>query len=307
MVAPPASADAASPSARNRIAGVGLGLRWQFDADLVEELPPIDFLEVVPENYVGRGGYHTEALAFLAARYPVVTHGLSLSLGGTDPLDEAHLDALAAFVRELRSPWHSDHLSFGTSDGRALHELLPIAFTEAGVRRLVSRIERAQDRLGVPLAVENISFYLPPEPHEMAEAEFIARVCEGAGCGLLLDVNNLYVNAVNFGFDVAAWLATVPLERVVQLHVAGHEWFDERLGPRPAGSPGALIVDTHGAEVPDPVLGLFHDVVRRVGDVPVVLERDYQVPPLPVLLAEIDRLKAIRALALAPEQGARLP
>jgi uncharacterized protein (UPF0276 family) len=299
------AASGAGPSPR-RIAGVGLGLRWQFDEDLVETLPPVDFLEVIAENYIARGGYHGEALAYLADRYPIVTHGVSLSLGGTDPLDPIHLRELADFVRQVRSPWHSDHLSFGTSDGRALHDLLPIAFTEAGVRRLVSRIRRAQDVFGVPLAVENISFYLPPGPDEMGEAEFIARVCDGTGCGLLLDVNNLYVNATNFGFDPRGWLAAVPLDRVVQLHVAGHEWFDETLDPQPAGRPGALIVDTHGAEVPDPVLALFSEVIAQLGPVPVVLERDYKVPALGDLLAEIDRIKALVALALPSEKGAGL-
>ena len=280
-----------------RIAGVGLGLRWELDEALVESLPALDFLEVAPENYIGRGGYHSDALAFLASHYPILTHGLALSVGGTDPLDVQFLRELGAFVRGVGSPWHSDHLSFGTSQGRVLHELLPIAFTERGVRRVISRITAAQDLLGAPLAVENISFYLPPSPDEMQEVEFITRVCEGSGCGLLLDVNNLYVNATNFGFDVGAWLDAVPLDRVVQLHVAGHEWFDEELHPRSASSPGALIVDSHGADVPDPVLALFARVVARTGPVPVVLERDHDIPPLDQLLAEIAKLKAIIASA----------
>jgi len=286
------------------VTGVGLGLRWEFDDELVEALPTVDFLEVAPENYIGRGGYHVEALRFLASHYPIVTHGLSLSLGGTDPFDRSYLSGLRTFVESVKSPWHSDHLSFGTSDGRVLHDLLPIAFTEAGVRRLVSRIREAQDAIGVPLAVENISFYLRPEPHEMGEAEFIARVCDGSGCGVLLDVNNLYVNATNFGFDPGKWLDTVPLGRVVQIHVAGHEWFDEALAPRPCGSAGALIVDTHGADVPDPVLSLFSEVISRVGAVPVVLERDHHIPKLPDLLAEIARLKELIASAVsAPSPG----
>jgi uncharacterized protein (UPF0276 family) len=283
-----------------RIAGVGLGLRWDFDEQLVETLPAVDFLEVAPENYAGRGGYHADALAFLAAHYPIVTHGLSLSLGGTDPFDPAHLADLRDGIAELRSPWHSDHLSFGTSDGRALHDLLPIAFTEAGVRRLVRRIGEVQEAIGVPLAVENISFYLPPEPDEMGEAEFIARVCDGSGCGLLLDVNNLHVNATNLGFDARRWLDTVPLDRVVQLHVAGHEWFDETLARREPFARGAVIVDTHGADVPDPVMALLRDVLVRTGPVPVVLERDHHVPALPDLLAELARLKEVVASASPP-------
>jgi uncharacterized protein len=262
-------------------------------------LPPLDFLEVAPENYIERGGYHSDALEYLASHYPVVTHGLSMSLGGVDPLDAAYLHEIGRFIASVQSPWHSDHLSFGTDGGRVLHDLLPIAFTAAGVRRLVARIAEAQDRCGVPLAVENISFYLPPEPDEMGEAEFIARVCDGAGCGLLLDVNNLYVNATNFHLDVDAWLRTVPLDRVRQLHVAGHEWFDEELRPAVMSDSRALIVDTHGADVPDPVLSLFDRVIRLVGPVPVVLERDHAIPPLPTLLAEVGRLKERMASVLA--------
>jgi uncharacterized protein (UPF0276 family) len=281
---------------------VGLGLRWEIDEDLVETLPPLDFLEIAPENYIGRGGYHADALDYLASHYPIVTHGLSLSLGGTDPLDPAYLRELSGLIARVRSPWHSDHLSFGTAGGRVLHDLLPIAFTPAGVRRIVSRIQRVEDAIGVPVAVENISFYLAPEEDEMGEAEFIAAVCEGSGCGLLLDVNNLYVNATNFGFDTGKWLDTVPLHRVVQLHVAGHEWFDAELVPRTPGSAGALIVDTHGADVPDPVLRLFADVVRRVGPVPVVLERDHHIPKLPELLLEVARLKSLASGAVAAEE-----
>jgi uncharacterized protein (UPF0276 family) len=304
VTVPPAVA--ASGAARP-ISGVGLGLRWEIDEALVDTLPPLDFLEVAPDNYIGRGGYHADALRYLATRYPIVTHGLSLSLGGTDPLNADYLRGVREFVAAVHSPWHSDHLCFGTSDGRVLHDLLPLAFTRAGVRRLVSRIQRAQDAVGVPLAVENISFYLPPAPDEMGEAEFIREVCVGSGCGLLLDVNNLYVNATNFGFDAKAWLDAAPLDRVVQLHVAGHEWFDESLAPRSAGDPGAIIVDTHGADVPDPVLRLFAEVVARVGAVPVVLERDHGIPSLPELLAEVASLKRIVASTLAAKESPLRP
>jgi hypothetical protein len=283
------------------VGGVGLGLRWEFDEDLVETLPELDFLEVAPENYIGRGGYHADAFAFLAAHYPVVTHGLSMSLGGIDPLRADYLRDLRRFIEETRSPWHSDHLSFGTVDGRVLHDLLPIAFTEAGVRRLVSRIALVEDALGVPFLVENISFYLPPAADEMSEAEFIARVCDGSGCGLLLDVNNLLVNTTNFSLDVDAWLRTAPMDRVKQMHVAGHEWFDDELRPRERGDARALIVDTHGADVPDPVLALLGRVVRRTGPVPIVLERDHAIPPLEGLLAEVRQVKAVVASAVGAQ------
>jgi uncharacterized protein (UPF0276 family) len=278
--------------------GVGLGLRWEFLSELLEETPPsVDFVEVSPENYMGRGGYYPAALREAASTYPVLTHGLTMSIGGTDPLDEPYLAALRDFIHEVKSPWHSDHLCFGAARGVILHDLLPIPFTEATVVRVADRIARARDAIGVPMAVENISFYLHPGKRQMGEAEFIARVCERADCGLMLDVNNAYVNATNFGFDVDEWMRTVPLERVVQIHVAGHEWFDE-------GPGGTLIVDTHGADICDPVLALLGRVLPRIGPVPVVLERDQAIPPLKELLAEVGRIRAVYDRAMAERSAA---
>jgi uncharacterized protein (UPF0276 family) len=270
------------------VVGVGLGLRWEFLEELLERRPPaIDFLEVSPENYMGRGGYIPAALGRASEAYPVVTHGLTMSLGGTEPLDEGYLSALRAFVHEVGSPWHSDHLCFGSVKGVVLHDLLPLAFTDAAVERVAARVQRAQDALGVPMAVENISFYMHPgPPPKMSEAEFVARVCERADCGLMLDVNNAFVNATNFGLDVDEWMRTVPLERVVQMHVAGHERYDE------IGAPGTVVVDTHGADVCDPVLALLERVVAKTGPVPVLLERDQAIPTLDGLLAEIGRVRA---------------
>jgi uncharacterized protein len=293
------------------VTGVGLGLRWEFVDELEAraergEAPGIDFLEVSPENYVGRGGRTNASLEALSARYPVLTHGLTLSLGGVDPLDEGYMREVAAFVRDARSPWHSDHLCFGAVDGRSLHDLLPVPYQERVVPRVADRIRRARDAIGVPLAVENVSTYWHPGRADMGEAEFLARVCEAADCGLMLDVNNAYVNATNFGLDVEAWMRTAPLERVVQIHVAGHEWFsvDARgLGePRAAYAEGAMIVDTHGADVPDPVLALLGRVLPRTGPVPVVLERDRNVPSLDGLLAELARVRA--AVSAGAEQDA---
>jgi uncharacterized protein (UPF0276 family) len=278
------------------IRGVGLGLRWEFIDELLERRPDgIDFLEVSPENYMRRGGYYPDALARAAERYPILTHGLTMSLGGNDPLDGAYLAELAAFVKDVQSPHHSDHLCFGSADGRVLHDLLPLRFTDAGATRVADRVRRARDALGVPLAVENISFYLHPGKMEMPEAEFIATVCERADCGLMLDVNNAYVNATNFDFDVDAWMRTVPLDRVVQMHVAGHEWFDE-------GEAGRLIVDTHGADVCDPVLALLGRVLEKTGPVPVLLERDQDIPPLDVLLNEVRTIKRLWLDATAKSQ-----
>jgi uncharacterized protein (UPF0276 family) len=290
------------------VRGVGLGLRWEFLDELSERAQgatafplPIDFLEISPENYMRRGGRYPAALASLSERYPIVTHGLTMSLGGVDALGDVYLADLAAFLRDVRTPWHSDHLCFGSVDGRALHDLLPVAFKQASVPHIADRIRRARDVLRVPLAIENVSYYWHPGRMEMGEPEFLARLCEAADCGLLLDVNNAYVNATNFGLDVDAWMRAAPLERVVQIHVAGHEWFevDERgLGePQPPHARGAMIVDTHGADVPGPVLALLGRVLERTGPVPVVLERDQNVPSLDELLVELARIRAVASAA----------
>jgi uncharacterized protein (UPF0276 family) len=289
------------------VRGVGLGLRWEFLDEFVERTAalerdgagklPLDFVEISPENYMRRGGKYPAALGWIAERYPVVTHGLTMSVGGTDPLDEAYLHDLAGMLRAVRTPWHSDHLCFGAVGGRALHDLLPISFKRPSVSRIAGRIRRARDTLGLPLAIENVSFYWHPGRAQMSEAEFIASVCEAADCGWLFDVNNAFVNATNFGVEVADWLRGAPLERVVQIHVAGHEWFDvgdEGLGDaRPAHAPDAVVIDTHGADVPDPVLGLLEHVLARTGPVPVLLERDQNVPSLDSLLAEAGRIRAL--------------
>jgi uncharacterized protein (UPF0276 family) len=273
--------------------GVGLGLRWEFLDELLERRPrAIDFLEISPENYMRRGGYFPDALARSTESYPVLTHGLTMSIGGTDPLNEVYLRELRAFVHQVKSPWHSDHLCFGSVKGQVLHDLLPIAFTDAAVLRVADRIKRAEDALGVPMAIENISYYLHPGKKQMSEAEFIAKVCDRADCGLMLDVNNAYVNATNFGFDIDEWMRTVPLERVVQMHIAGHDWFDE-------GPAGKLIIDTHGADVCDPVFDLLERVLPKTGHVPVILERDQAIPSLDGLLAEIAKIRTIYDRALA--------
>lgn len=296
---------------RAPIAGVGLGLRWDFLDELLEREPALPFLEVSPENYIGRGGYYDEALDRAASRYPIVTHGLTMSIGGVDPLDEAYLASLRAFLARVRSPWHSDHLCFGAVDGRILHDLLPVPFHEAEVSRIADRIKRAQDALGVPMAIENVSFYLHPGDKEMGEAEFIARVCDAADCKLMLDVNNAWVNATNFRFDVDTWMATVPLDRVVQMHIAGHDWFQEgswEIGDRPRdldGDHGMLIVDTHGADVCAEVRALLERVLEKTGPVPVLLERDQSVPPLDELLSEVGALQEIWDRGVARSEAAR--
>lgn len=287
------------------VSGVGLGLRWDFIDELLERKPHVDFVEISPENYMGRGGYYDEALERVVATWPIVTHGLTMSLGGVDPLREDYLAGLASFLERVKSPWHSDHMCFSTFGGVVLHDLLPIPFKQAEVARIADRIKRAQDAVGRPMAVENVSFYIHPGKREMTEAEFLARVCEAADCGLMLDVNNAYVNATNFGFDVGEWMRTAPLDRVVQMHVAGHDWFSEgawKAGDPPHDAEGReakLIVDTHGADCCADVLALLERTLEKTGPVPVLLERDQAIPPLDELLAEVAKIKAIWERATA--------
>jgi uncharacterized protein (UPF0276 family) len=282
------------------VQGVGLGLRWEFIDEILETKPALDFIEISPENYMGRGGFYDEALDRAAELWPIVTHGLTMSLGGVDPLRADYLTGLRGFLDRVKSPWHSDHLCFSTYGGVVLHDLLPVAFKKEEVRRIADRVKRAQDAIGRPMAIENVSFYLHPGKREMTEAEFVASVCEAADCGLMLDVNNAYVNATNFGFDVDDWMRAAPLHRVVQMHIAGHDWFTEG-DWRIAEGKGdeRLIVDTHGADVCDDVLALLERTLEKTGPVPVLLERDQSIPPLETLLAEVASIKTIWTRATA--------
>ncbi len=274
--------------AAEKIAGIGLGLRWEFLEDVLER-PTLDvsFLEVSPENYMRRGGYFPECLETLRSRYAIVTHGLTLSLGASTPPRDSYLSELHAETRRLGTPWHSDHLCASTSGERVLHELLPLPLTPEVACRVAERIQHVEARLGLPLLVENVSFYAHPARPRMSEAEFLCAVLEQANCGLLLDVNNVYVNAENHGYDAFELIESLPLERVVEIHVAGHE----RL-PRGHLAEGMLL-DTHGAAVCAPVKELLAFTLERTGPVPVLLERDNDVPPLDVLLHEVRELRAV--------------
>jgi uncharacterized protein (UPF0276 family) len=266
-----------------KLRGVGLGLRWALAENIIERPPPeLAFIEVAPENYMRRGGLYPASLAACAERWPIVTHGLTMSLGGTDPLSEPYLTTLAAFAKGVATPWHSDHLCFSVAGGRMTHELLPLPFTAEAAEHVAVRVMRAQDALGIPMAVENISYYAHPGAPEMDEADFARAVVTRAGCGLLLDVNNVFVNAKNHGFDARRMIAKMPLDRVVQMHVAGHDASDP-----------AMILDTHAEAVRDEVYDLLDFALDRTGPVPVLLERDDNFPSWDELCQEIAKLDAI--------------
>ncbi|MCX4247281.1 DUF692 domain-containing protein [Paraliomyxa miuraensis] len=277
-------------STRSVPTGIGLGLRARFidrvARGAADGVPT--FVELCPENYMHRGGRSPARLEEVAQRFPVICHGLMMSLGSTDPFEDAYFAQLRAFLDRYDPPWHSDHLCWSGLHGAVLHDLLPVPFTSAVARRVASRVVEARDRLERPMAVENISWYAELGASQLDEVEFLVEILERADCGLLLDVNNVFVNAQNHGFDPLAWLERIPLERVVQLHVAGHESWEED-----------LIIDTHGATVRDEVYELMAWVIERTGPRPVLLERDSNIPPLPELLDEIRRLDGVYQQALS--------
>ncbi|MGV6954960.1 HvfB family MNIO-type RiPP peptide maturase [Pseudomonas chlororaphis] len=241
-----------------------------------------DFLELAPENWIGIGGAHGAALRALAERYPLSCHGLSLSLGGPAPLDLGFLREVRQFLERFKVPLYSEHLSYCGDDGH-LYDLLPLPFTEEAVRHVAARIRQAQDVLGRRLAVENVSYYAAPR-QDMDELAFTNAVLAEADCDLLLDVNNLYVNSVNHGFEPQAFLAGLPPERVVAMHVAGH--YDQS---------ASLKIDTHGAPVKPVVWDLLARAYQLFGVQPTLLERDFNFPPFAELLGELDSIRRLQA------------
>ena len=260
---------------------VGLGLRRALLGPL-QAAPPgrFDFLEAAPENWIGVGGALGDAFEALATRHPVVCHGLSLSLGGPGPLDETFLGKLRRFLDRLGSPIYSEHLSACSDEQGQLYDLLPLPFTEATVEHVAGRISQVQDLLGRRIAVENISYYATLQPAGMPEVDFVNAVLERADCDLLLDVNNIVVNATNHAYDALAFLRALPRDRIAYIHVAGH--FDEA---------DDLKIDTHGAPVSDPVWDLLAEAYRLFGPRPTLLERDFNLPPLDALLGELDIIR----------------
>ena len=271
--------------------GVGLGLRAEFIREVAEGAAEgsVAFFELSPENYMERGGAQPALLDEIAGRHPLITHGLMMSLGGTDPLDVAYLARLREFCGRYGGAWHSDHLCFSRASEVLLHELVPVPMTRAHAGHIARRVREAERAIAKPMIVENISYYLFLGEPELDEADFAREVTTQADCGLLLDVNNIYVNAQNFGFDPFEMLARYPLERVRQMHVAGHEYWQ----------PGELIIDNHGADVLPVVHRMMQYVVERVGPIPVLLERDQHIPPLHDLLREVELLQANYDDALA--------
>ncbi len=269
------------------IAGFGLGLRSDHYGDLLgADCKGIDWLEVLTENYLVPGGPPLANLEKIRARYPVAMHGVSLSIGATDPLDLDYLRQVKALAHRIEPAIISDHLCWTGYAGLNMHDLLPVPHTEEAIAHIVERVLRVQDTLGRRIALENVSSYVDYSFSAVPEWEFLAAIAERADCDILLDVNNVYVSSFNHEFDPLAYLAAIPPARVRQFHLAGHE------------NNGTHIVDTHNAPVIDPVWALYAEAVRRFGPVPAMIERDANIPPLGELIDEMDAMRAVADKAL---------
>ena len=262
--------------------GAGLGLRRTLMSSL-EDQPAgqVNFWEIAPENWIGVGGYYGNRFRQFAEQHTLICHGLSLSIGSPAPLDEAFLHKLKRFLKNHDVCYYSEHLSYCSDDGH-LYDLLPIPFTEAAVHYVAGRIKRVQDILEQRIAIENVSYYAAPGK-EMEEIDFVNAILEEADCDLLLDVNNIYVNSVNHQYDPEEYLGRLPAERIGYIHVAGH--YNEAED---------LIIDSHGANVIDPVWKLLEKTYQFFGVIPTLLERDFNIPPLTELLTEIDTIHTLQ-------------
>lgn len=246
--------------------GIGIGLRVPHYRHILEQKPVVDWFEIISENFMVDGGRPLEVLDQLLEQYRVVQHGVSMYLGNADPLDRDHLIRLKRLVKRTNTPWLSDHLCWGSVNGRCSHDLLPMPYTLAVARHTAEKIRQASDFLEVPICVENVSSYAEFRQNEMTEWEFLTEVVERADCGMLLDVNNIYVSSQNHGFDPMDYLRGVPLHRVGQIHIAGHSKYEN------------IILDTHDQPVPDPVWALYAAAIQGCGNTATLLEWDDRIP-----------------------------
>jgi hypothetical protein len=268
--------------------GHGIGLRTKHFARFAAERPPVDWVEAITENFMAPGGRPVAVLEKVRAEVPVVLHGVSLAIGSVDPLSERYLAELAAVVKRVEPALVSDHLCWGTHRGQYLHDLLPLPYTEEALAHVAGRVGRVQERIGRRILLENPSSYVAFKDSTMAEWEFLAELTRRSGCGILLDVNNVYVSARNFGFDPLDYLRGVPADRVGYLHLAGHS------------DKGKYLLDSHDQAVPAPVWALYREALRRFGRVPTLVEWDDAIPPLEEVVAQSRRAAAIEAEELGP-------
>ena len=280
------------------IQGVGLGLKRELipQIQILYKTPAIsniNFVEIAPENWIGVGGKAQADLAWFVERFPIACHGLCLSLGGIDPLNITFLKQVQSFLSANKIPLYTEHLSYCSDNyhGKTgyLYDLLPIPFTEEAVKYVANRIKQTQDILGQKIAIENASFYAAAPISCMTEIDFLNAVLTEADCWLHLDINNIYVNSVNFGFDPHAFLRQIPKEKIVYIHIAGHYQ-----------QTPTLLIDTHGKDVIDPVWQLLDEAYKLFGTFPTLLERDSNIPSLPILMHEVDKIAQIQSKYNSP-------
>ncbi len=263
----------------------GIGLRAEHYDAVLETRPPVGWLEVHSENYFGAGGKPLDYLERIRAHYPLSLHGVGLSVGSTDPLDKLHLTKLKHLIERFEPALVSEHLSWGSAGGRYLNDLLPLPYTQEALYHLVARVSQVQDILGRPILIENVSSYLQYVESSLSEWDFLAELAERAGCGVLLDVNNIYVSARNHGFDPSTYLQAIPRHAVQEIHLAGFtvNRFDD----------GEILIDTHNRPVYPAVWALYRQAVHRFGPIPTLIEWDSDLPELAVLVGEAQQADAI--------------
>ena len=271
-----------SSSEQKRL-GFGLGLRTDHYEQVLTDRPAVDWLEVISENYMVDGGKPLHYLDRIRELYPMVMHGVSMSIGSTAPLNLDYLGQLKKLIARVEPEWVSDHLCWTGVAGLNLHDLMPLPYTEEAVAHLVARVGQVQDLLGRQILLENVSSYVTYQVSDMSEWEFLSEIAERADCLILLDINNIYVSSQNHGFDPLAYLEGVPRGRIQQFHLAGHSFQDQ------------LIIDTHDHPISDPVWSLYQQAVERFGAIATMIERDDNIPPLEELLAELDIARQLAA------------
>lgn len=261
--------------------GIGIGLRTAHYQKILDEKPAIDWFEIISENFMVDGGKPLEILDRVLEHYPVIQHGVSLYVGSCDPLNKEYLKKLKALVQRTKAPFISDHLCWGSIDGKSSHDLLPIPYTFEAVLHTAERIKSVQDYLEIPFCIENVSSYAEFHASEMTEWQFLSEISERANCGILLDVNNIYVSAMNHDFDPYEYLRELPLHRVAQIHLAGHSEYEK------------FIVDTHDAPVRDEVWQIYAETIKLIGKTNTLLEWDANIPSLETVHAEALKANAI--------------
>jgi len=264
-----------------KLSGFGLGLRPSHYEAILNEPRGIDWLEILTENYLVPGGKPLDYLERIRARFPLAMHGVSLSIGSTDPLDREYLAAVRRLSQRIEPAWISDHLCWTGVEGRNLHDLMPLPYTEEALTTVAARVGAVQDALGQQILLENVSSYLTFHASEMTEWEFLSEVSRRADCAILLDINNIYVSSVNHGFDALRYLEAIPKDRVRQFHLAGHS------------DMGGHLIDTHDQPIVAPVWELYRAAIARFGRVPTMIERDDNIPELHELVAELDTARAL--------------